>query len=214
MTWLDIVFIAILCMAAGLGFWSGLMWQLYGLFCLVLAYFAGLVLYGIVAGPFEEGLGTGTARTVGYASVFVATFLLSYGLGILARRVFRLRPGRVSRVLGLFLGLFQASLVCGVVAVSLVYYSSGSVKQLAESSKVVMVFAKGTRFLTIFIPGGVKDGFATVREKSDEIVEGAKKKVEGVMIEDSKERVKGVTGSVEGEEGKVEEAEKGPQGEK
>lgn len=210
MTWLDVVFIFILCVGAGLGFWSGLMWHLYGLFCLVLSYVAALLLYGIVAGPFEDGLGPGTAKTVGYASVFGGVFLISYFFGLLVKRVFRLSPGTTGRVLGLFLGLLEAGLVCGVIAVSLVDYSSGNVKQIAESSKVVTTFASGARFLRVFIPKDVK-------ERSGEIVESTREKVEGVRLEDVKEGIKAVKersekaiGSVTGRlaEGEEEETER------
>lgn len=200
MTWLDIIFIVFLCAAAGLGFMSGFMWQLYGLFCLVLSYFAALLLHGIVSRPFEEGLGPGTARTVGYVSVFGAVFVISYSLGVLIRKLLRLRPGAAGRILGALLGLFQATLICGVVAVGLVDYSSGSLQQMAKSSAIVTVFANGTRFLTVLIPKDIKAG-----------VESAKERVEDVKLEDiqeglkaakerSKEVIRSAAGKIEGEE--------------
>jgi uncharacterized membrane protein required for colicin V production len=173
MTWLDIVFIAVLCGAAALGFWSGLLWQLYGIFCLVLSYFVALLLYGVVAGPFAGGHGEASANTVAYSLVFAVVFILSYGLGLLIKRLLHLRPGTKGRILGLFLGLFEAALVCGLIAVALVDYSSGDVKQLAESSKIVTTFARGARFMSVLIPQGIKNG-----------VDSAREKVEGVKLED------------------------------
>ncbi len=179
MTWLDIAFIAVLCAAAGLGFWSGFMWQLYGLFCLVLSYFAALLLHGIVSGPFEQGLGPDTARSVGYAVVFSVVFITSYSLGLLIRKLLRLRPGRIGRVLGLFLGLLQASLICGVVAVGLVDYSTGSVKQAAESSRVVTTLARGAHFLRVLIPGDIRKGVGAVKERSEEAIRDAAGEIKG-----------------------------------
>lgn len=186
MTWLDITFIGVLCTAAGLGFWSGLMWQLYGLFCLVISYFAAVLLHSLVSRPFEEGLGAGTARTVGHAIVFGAVFITSYSLGLLIKRLLRLSPGLVGRVLGAVLGLIQAAVICGVVAVGLLNYSTGTVKQTAESSKIVMAFAKGANFLTVVIPKDIKEGFKIAKEKSEEVIEDAKKKIEGAKEETQK----------------------------
>ncbi|MFQ5957462.1 MAG: CvpA family protein [Candidatus Brocadiales bacterium] len=178
MTWLDIIFIGVLCAAVGLGFWSGFMWQLYGLFCLIISYFAALVLHDLVSVPFEGSLGAGTARTVGYAIVFGAVFITSYSLGLLIKRALGLSPGIVGRTLGALLGLLQATAICGVIAVGLVDYSTGSVKQTAESSIVVMAFANGARFMRVIIPGNIKEGFQAVKEKSEEAVKNAKEKIE------------------------------------
>ncbi|MHC4197875.1 MAG: CvpA family protein [Planctomycetota bacterium] len=200
MTWLDIVFITVLCGAAALGFMSGLMWQLYGIFCLVLSYFVALLLHGVVAGPFAGGHGEPTANTVAYSLVFGVVFILSYGLGLLIKRFFHLRPGKTGRILGLFLGLFQAALVCGLVAVALVDYSSGNVKQLAESSKIVTVFARGARFMSVLIPQDVKNGVGSAREK----VEGVKlEDVRGglkTLKETSEGVIKGAKGVIRGED--------------
>lgn len=190
MNWLDVIFVVFLCTAAGLGFMTGFVWQIYGLFCLVLSYFAALLLYDSVSRPFEEGLGPGTAKTVGYASVFGAVFIISYGLGVLIRSLLCLRPGVIGRVLGALLGFCQAALVCGVVAVVLADYSSGSVGQMAESSRVVTAFAKGARFLTVIIPGDIKGGVETVKEKSRAAVEAAREKMGNVKLEDVKEGIK------------------------
>ncbi|MFQ5862982.1 MAG: CvpA family protein [Candidatus Brocadiales bacterium] len=178
-TWLDIAFIGTLCAAAVLGFWSGLMWQLYGLFCLVISYFTAVLLHGLVSRPFEEGLGPGTARIVGHAIVFGAVFITSYSLGLLIKRLLGLSPGIIGRILGSVLGLLQAAVICGVVAVGLVDYSSGNLKQMAESSRVVMAFARGAHFLTVIIPSDIKEGFKGVKEKSEEVIESAKEKIEG-----------------------------------
>ncbi len=198
MTWLDIVFVVVLCGAAALGFMSGLLWQLYGLFCLILSYFAALLLYGVVAGPFVGGAGEGTANTVGYSLVFIVVFILSYGLGLLIKRFLRLRPGTKGRILGSFLGLFQAALVCGLIAVALVDYSSGSVKQVAESSKIVTTFARGARFMSVLIPQGIKTGAVKARERVEGIrledVKGgleAVRKRSGEVIKDAKGVIKG-----------------------
>lgn len=222
MTWLDAIFVVFLCAAAGLGFMSGFMWQLYGLFCLVLSYFAALLLHGLVSKPFEEGLGPGTARTVGYTAVFGAVFIISYSLGVLIRRLLHLRPGVIGRTLGALLGLFQAALICGVVAVGLVDYSSGGVRQLAESSILVKAFARGGRFLTVLIPGDIRGGVEAITEKSREAVEAAKEKVGDVKLEGitegikaakekSEEIIKSAAGKVEGgkTEGGGEDARKG-----
>ncbi|MCP4364162.1 MAG: CvpA family protein [Planctomycetes bacterium] len=187
MTWLDIVFIVVLCSAAVLGFWSGLMWQLYGIFCLVLSYFVALLLYSVVAGPFAGGVGEASANTVAYSLVFAVVFILSYGLGLLIKRLLHLRPGKTGRILGLFLGLFEATLVCGLIAVALVDYSSGDVKQLADSSKVVPVFARGARFMSVLIPQDVKNGVGSAREK-----------VEGVKLEDVRGGLKTLKETSEG----------------
>ncbi len=207
MTWLDIAFICALCIAATLGFWSGLMWQLYGLFCLFISYFAAVLLHGLIAGPFEEGLGPGTARSLGYTIAFGAVFIGSYSMGLLIKRLLRLGPGLIGRIMGAFLALFQAALICGVVAVGLVDYSSGNLRQTAESSKVVMAFANGAHFLTILIPGNIKEGFKT-----------AKKKVEDVKLEDIKEgleTVKEKTGeAIKSAKEKIEGEREKPQGER
>lgn len=186
MTWLDIAFISTLCAAMGLGFWSGFMWQLYGLFCLVISYFTALLLHGLVSKPFEEGLGAGTARTVGYAIVFGAVFITSYSLGLLIKRLLRLSPGIIGRLLGALLGLLQAAAICSVVAVGLVDYSSGSVHLIAESSRIVTAFANGARFMSVIIPGNIKEGFRAAKEKSKEVIESAKEKVEA-----TKEKLQG-----------------------
>ncbi|MBI5124831.1 MAG: hypothetical protein HZA70_01195, partial [Planctomycetes bacterium] len=73
------------------------------------------------------------------------------------RKALNLYPGFWGGLLGAFLALFQGMLLCGVVAVGLMEYSSNGLRQEVESSAVVSAFAKGTRVFYALIPGDIKN---------------------------------------------------------
>jgi uncharacterized membrane protein required for colicin V production len=174
MNWLDYTFIAILCLSAALGFWSGLMWQAYGIFCLVVSYFSAIALARIIPLPFANRLSPGTASILEHVIFFVAVLVASVSLGLLIRKVLHLYPNLMGRFLGMVLGLLQGLVLCGVLAVGLVEYSSGNLRQTAEASEVVSTFASIAQFLSVVIPGDIKRNFEDVKKRTEDIVEGVK----------------------------------------
>jgi uncharacterized membrane protein required for colicin V production len=158
MNWLDSIFIGFLCMAVAFGFLSGVLWQVYSLICLVAAYFSSTFLHHHLVGPLSARCSPETAILLSHIITFVATFVLICSLGLLMRRALDLYPGFWGGLFGAFLALFQGMLLCGVVAVGLMEYSSNGLRQEVESSAVVSAFAKGTRVFYALIPSDIKNG--------------------------------------------------------
>ena len=146
-------------MVAALGFLSGVLWQVYSFICLIASYFSSTFLHHLLTGPLSAKFSPGTATILSHIIVFVATFILLYSLGLLMRKALNLYPGFWGGLFGALLALFQGMLLCGVIAVGLKEYSSGGLRQEAESSAVVSAFAKGTRVFYALIPGDIKNSF-------------------------------------------------------
>lgn len=175
MNWLDFAFIGFLCMAAAFGFLSGVLWQVYSLICLIVSYFSSVFLHHFLIGPLPTRLSPGTALLLSHIITFVATFALLYGLGLLMRRVLNLYPGFLGGLFGALLALLQGAFLCGVVAVGLMEYSSGDLRQEVNASAVVSVFAKGTRVFYALIPRDIKDGFGKAVDGARSLIDEAKK---------------------------------------
>ncbi|HHT9120398.1 MAG TPA: CvpA family protein [Candidatus Hypogeohydataceae bacterium YC41] len=174
MNWLDSIFIGFLCMTAALGFLSGFLWQVYSLICLVASYFSATFLHSFLIGPLSTRFSPGSSLLMSHIITFVATFALLYSLGLLMRRVLNLYPGFWGGLFGAFLGLFQGMLLCGVIAVGLMEYSSNGLRQEVESSAVVSAFAKGTKVFYAIIPGDIKRGFGETLGRARSFIEGEK----------------------------------------
>ncbi len=163
MNWLDITFIGFLCLIAALGYFSGLLWQVYSLMCLIAAYFSSTFSYSFLVGPLSSKFGPGNALLLGHIITFVGTFAILYSLGLLMRRVLNLYPGFLGGIFGALLALFQGLLLCGVIAVGLMEYSTGTLRREAESSAIVSTFAKGAKVFYVFIPKAIKNSFGEVK---------------------------------------------------
>lgn len=174
MNWLDYAFIGALCIAAGLGFWSGLFWQVYALLCLILSYFSAVFFYYLPERFFIDKLSPGVASVLGHIIVFGAVLAASLGLGILLRRVL-FYPGVTGRILGGVLGLLQGVVICGVVAVGLKEYSTGILRQASDESIAVTTLAQGGYFLSALIPKDIRNNFEGLKETAKEAIEGAKR---------------------------------------
>lgn len=174
MNWLDSIFIGFLCLTAALGFLSGVLWQVYSLVCLVASYFSSTFFHSFLISPLSARFNPGTTLLLSHIITFVVTFALLYSLGLLIRRVLNLYPGFWGGLFGAFLGLFQGMLLCGVIAVGLMEYSSNSLRQEVESSAVVSAFAKGTRVFYTLIPEDIKNGLGKALEGARSLREDEK----------------------------------------
>jgi uncharacterized membrane protein required for colicin V production len=174
MNWLDFAFVGFLCMTAALGFLSGFLWQAYSVICLIASYFSSMFFHSFLVGPLSNKFSPGSSLILSHIIVFVATFAILYSLGLLMRKVLNLYPGFWGGLFGALLGLFQGMLLCGVIAVGLKEYSTGSLRQDVESSPVVSTFAKGAKVFYALIPGDIKDNFGTTLGRAKSLIEGAK----------------------------------------
>jgi uncharacterized membrane protein required for colicin V production len=174
MSWLDAIFIGFLCMAAALGFLSGVLWQVYSLICLIASYFSATFFHSLCVGLLSNRFSPGGALVLSHIITFVATFILLYSLGLLMRKVLNLYPGFLGGLFGALLALFQGMLLCGVIAVGLVEYSSDGLRQEVESSAVVGAFAKGTRVFYALIPRDIKKGLGETIGRAGSILKDEK----------------------------------------
>lgn len=157
MYWLDTTILIALCIGAGLGFWSGLLWQVARVLSLALSAYTTVVVNEPVADFLGEhvlkGVDTRLTRGVAYVLVFVAVYLVLFLLTRLIHKTIRAaRLEMLDRLLGAVLGAAKMALVIAALCALLAAVSLPLTQEWLEQSTLAPLFARGTDALFALVP--------------------------------------------------------------
>ncbi len=152
----DGVVLGIVLVSAGLGFFSGFVWQILRIVGLVVAFWLAARFHSVVAGWFSPQL-TSHALAIAFACLFLGVVLAAYVLMLIIRKpVDAMKPEFVDRVLGALFGVVKGLLVCGIVALVLFQYGArqSSVRRQVSASPSARFTAECVRSLWWAVSGG------------------------------------------------------------
>lgn len=173
MYWLDTVILVLLGLGAGLGFWSGLLWQVARVMSLGLALYATVLCNEPVTELFGEALAREVDPRVLRGAAYVAVFLGVYlGLflltGLLHRTIKAAHLDLVDRVLGALLGAAKVGAVVAVACAALGALSLPQARECMAHSALAPLFARGTEAGLELVPdeyrSRVGEGLQTLRD--------------------------------------------------
>ncbi len=157
MFWLDTTILATLGIGAGLGFWSGMLWQV----ARVLSLAVSLYLTVTLNGPATEALGQHVlqgsdprlTRGAAYLAVFLASFILFFLLTRLVDGAIRAaRLEMFDRLLGALLGAAKMAVVVAGVCSVLAAMTTPTTREWMEQSTLAPLFARGTEAAIALVP--------------------------------------------------------------
>lgn len=124
LTPVDIAVIVLLLVSAGMGYWTGFVWQLIRILSVAISIWVSWVYHPVIAGLLGARLSGPAARVTSALGVFVVCLLACYLLAFLFRRVINtLRRESPARVLGAVFGLAKGALLIGVIAFGILQYA-------------------------------------------------------------------------------------------
>ncbi len=159
----DLVVIAALLLGAGLGFWSGLVWQLLRILSVLLSLWAAWLLHPVVGGFVPATVDEGTGRLVSAAVIFAVALAACYAASFLLRGVVNaLKPQLPDRVAGAVFGLIKAGLLVGVLAFLILRYADdeSGIHRHVAASRGAQASAACVRTLLQVLPEQVRASLA------------------------------------------------------
>jgi uncharacterized membrane protein required for colicin V production len=155
--WLDTTILIVVLVGAGLGFWSGLLWQVARVVCLALALYATLVFNDAVTEMIQEHLARGADPRVlhgsAYVGVFIATYLALFLVARLLQKTIRAaRLEAADRLLGACLGAAKMAVVVALACSALAGLALPPTQEWMSRSLFAPYFAHGTEAGFALIP--------------------------------------------------------------
>jgi uncharacterized membrane protein required for colicin V production len=156
MYWLDIVILVMLGLGAGLGFWSGLLWQVARVVSLGLALYATILLNEPATNFLNEsvrGIDTRVAQGAAYVAVFLAVFLTMFLLTRLLHKTIKATHlEMLDRLLGALLGSAKMSVLVALLCTGLAALSVPQTREWMSASKLAPLFVRATEASVAMIP--------------------------------------------------------------
>jgi uncharacterized membrane protein required for colicin V production len=162
MYWLDIAILAFLGFGAGLGFWSGLLWQIARLASLGLSLYATFLanesvttfLHERVAPDFDTRL----LQAAAYVGVFLGVYVLLFGLTRFLHNAIRASKLEfIDRCMGSVLGAAKIAILLVPVCAGLAYLSMPITQEWMSQSLLAPVFSRGFEGAIALIPGEYRE---------------------------------------------------------
>ena len=161
MYWLDTTILIALALGAGLGFWSGLLWQVARVLSLGLSFYACVVLNepatALLAEHVLKGVDVRVTRGVAYLAVFLAVYLALFAVTrLLQKTIQATKLESVDRLLGAGLGAAKMALIVAGACSLLASVSLPATQEWMERSTLAPMFARGTEAAIQWIPEGYR----------------------------------------------------------
>lgn len=172
MYWLDTAILVLLALGAGLGFWSGLLWQVARVLSLVVSLYATVVCNEPATRVLDEvvhGIDVRVARGAAYIVVFLGVYLTLFLFTRLVHKAIRATQLEiVDRLLGGLLGAAKMGAVVAVICAALVALPAPAIQECTAQSTLAPLFARGTEVGIELIPeeyrNQLADGLQQLRE--------------------------------------------------
>src|SRR5581483_2504474 len=172
MHWLDLTILILLGLGAGLGFWSGMLWQVARVVSLGLALYATVLLNEPACQFLAEaahGIDPRVARGVAYVGVFLGVYLALFLLTRLLHSTIKAAHlDLLDRLLGALLGAGKMGLALAVVCTALASLSFPLAQEWMAQSTLAPLLARGAEVGLEQIPeeyrGRVGDALQQLRD--------------------------------------------------
>jgi uncharacterized membrane protein required for colicin V production len=172
MYWLDITILVLLGLGAGLGFWSGLLWQVARVLSLGLSLYAAVLLNEPATQLLDEavrGIDPHIAQGAAYVAVFLGVYLtLFICTRLLHTTIKATQLDLIDRLLGALLGSAKMAALVAVVCMALASVSFPQAQEWMNESKLAPLFARGTEAGLELIPeeyrSRVSEGLQQIRD--------------------------------------------------
>lgn len=155
-TFVDAAVILVALLSAGLGFWTGFVWQIIRLFTWIAAIWLAGLYNVMVAGWLGEMLTPEIRAFLGFLAVFLVVLVIGHLIGHLARSIIEaLNVTFTDRILGAILGGAKGLLLCGALAVAILTYlpADSPVHEVTGASQLATYCAKLTALIWVLLPG-------------------------------------------------------------
>jgi len=162
--WLDILILAIIVIAFGLGLVKGFLRMIIG----IAAAIAGLIIAAIYYRPFSHVFdrmfsSEVWAQLVAFAVIFIAVLLIGALISFLLSKVVKGPLRFIDRVLGGALGLVEGVLICGVLVIAQLAFPVD--KEALMRSSLAPYCYWLTKGMVQIIPAELKEKFRTTYEE-------------------------------------------------
>jgi uncharacterized membrane protein required for colicin V production len=172
MYWLDVTILVLLGLGAGLGFWSGLLWQVARVLSLGLALYATILFNDPATAFLEEvtrGVDPHVARGVAYIGVFLGIYLgLFLFTRLLHMTIRATQLEMLDRLLGGLLGAAKMSLLVALACTGLAALATPTTEEWLAHSTLAPLFAHATEVGLERIPedyrGHVRDAMQQLHD--------------------------------------------------
>jgi membrane protein required for colicin V production len=171
MYWLDTIILILLGLGAGLGFWSGLLWQIARVLSLGLALYA-TILFNEPATKFLDevvrGIDPRVAQGIAYVVVFLGVYLSLFLLTRLLHKMIKAAHLELfDRLLGGLLGAAKMGVVIAIACAVLAAVALPMTQDWMQQSTLAPLFVRGTEATLDLIPmqyrSRVDDGLQQIR---------------------------------------------------
>jgi membrane protein required for colicin V production len=119
MNWVDIVVIALLALAVGIGFKKGLVQEIVGIIALVVSFFFALLFHPAAAGGLQRifpGIPPHVVPTIAFVALFMAAFGIITLAGWLLSKIIKATPlDFADKLGGMLVGLLKGALVISIL---------------------------------------------------------------------------------------------------
>jgi membrane protein required for colicin V production len=164
MYWLDTVILVLLGLGAGLGFWSGLLWQVARVISLGLSLWATVVCNDPATRVLDEavqGIDPRLARGAAYIVVFLGVYLSLFLLTRIVHKIIRATHLEVvDRLLGGLLGAAKMGVVIALACAGLLSLSAPALQEQLAPSTLAPLFGRATEVGIELVPEEYRDRFA------------------------------------------------------
>ncbi|TAN40103.1 MAG: CvpA family protein [Nitrospirae bacterium] len=151
----DLFVLTIIGITIALGLWKGLVVQVFGLGGLIAGYILSTRYYLKIAGLLPD-INQGTARIIGFLSIFILCIIVSFLLGRLATRVLKLAGlSWANRLLGGAAGLLKGVLITMVVLIIMLAFLPSGNAMFRDSLTVPHIITASKLFMAA-VPEDIK----------------------------------------------------------
>ncbi|MCI0380132.1 MAG: CvpA family protein [Gemmataceae bacterium] len=162
MHWLDTIILVLLALGAGLGFWSGFLWQIARILSLVIALIATIFLHEPATRTLHDHVLRGADERIVEVAAYVALFVLVYLLLFIATRLAHtgIRATELQifdRLLGCMFGFSKMALIIGGICLGAANYPHETTRDLLGKSSLAPLFAHAMEHVLVVIPEDQKE---------------------------------------------------------
>ncbi len=151
----DVIVIAAIGLLTIVGFWNGMVKQIFGLLGIVAGYVLGMKFY-LPCSKFLTGLHPGTAKAISFIAILLACIIVAHLIGWAVERLFSIsKLGFLNRIGGGLLGFLKGCILVSIVVMVLTAFLPADHSLLRKSSTITHI-RSFTSMLKKFTRGDIK----------------------------------------------------------
>jgi len=149
--WLDYLIIGFLIFGGIVGFMQGYKWQIYRIFCLILAFVISFYFSGMANKLLARYVKIEGMDYVGYAAIFFLTLLITFLLGLLFAKT-KVAEHNSKKLVGGILGVVKNTIFCSFIVTCLWLFGTEVERKPINNSIVSTKLRTSTVFAIYKIP--------------------------------------------------------------